>query len=129
MAKKNQIADINTSSNYSRKLISGKVTATAGIRNPDNLTMVYGLAANRIEVLRDGQNLTLTHTDVVYEMEEVTVSFVETEGFVMSEFTVNGEVHKRYFHTIGVVEMALTLNKKLKTGMAKQMAVSFFWEK
>ncbi len=44
--------DIDASHNYSRKLISGKVTATAGIRNPDNLTMVYGLAANRIEVLR-----------------------------------------------------------------------------
>lgn len=37
---------------YSKKLISGKVTATAGIRNPHNLTMVYGHAANRIEVLR-----------------------------------------------------------------------------
>ena len=46
----------------------------------------------RIEVLRNGQNLTLTHTDIVYEMEEVTVLYTETEGFVMSEFTVNGEV-------------------------------------
>ena len=37
---------------YSKKLISGKVTATAGIRNPHNLNMVYGHAANRIEILR-----------------------------------------------------------------------------
>lgn len=37
---------------YSRKLINGKVTATAGIRNPHNFSMVYGHAANRIEVLR-----------------------------------------------------------------------------
>ena len=42
----------NISNKYSRKLISGKVTATAGIRNPHNFTMVYGSAANRIEVLR-----------------------------------------------------------------------------
>ena len=44
--------DIDISNKYSRKLISGKVTATAGIRNPHNLSMVYGHAANRIEVLR-----------------------------------------------------------------------------
>ena len=44
--------EFNISKKYSRKLISGKVTATAGIRNPHNFTMVYGPAANRIEVLR-----------------------------------------------------------------------------
>ena len=44
--------ELDTTNQYSRKLISGKVTATAGIRNPHNLTMVYGHAANRIEVLR-----------------------------------------------------------------------------
>ncbi len=52
MAHKNLNEKTNISDNYSRKLISGKVTATAGIRNPDNLNMVYGLGANRIEVLR-----------------------------------------------------------------------------
>jgi len=42
----------NSNQNYSKKLISGKVTATAGIRNPNNLTMVYGAGANRIEILK-----------------------------------------------------------------------------
>jgi len=49
---KNLKKEFNVSEQYSKKLISGKVTATAGIRNPHNLTMVYGHAANRIEVLR-----------------------------------------------------------------------------
>jgi len=44
--------NLNITKNYSRRLISGEVTATAGIRNPENLTMVYGLGANRIEILR-----------------------------------------------------------------------------
>ena len=43
---------LNVSEQYSRKLISGRVTATAGIRNPHNLNMVYGVGANRIEMLR-----------------------------------------------------------------------------
>lgn len=49
---KNLTEKIDVNQNYSRRLISGKVTATAGIRNPENLTMVYGLGANRIEILR-----------------------------------------------------------------------------
>ena len=36
---------------------------------------------------------------------------------VLKQFTVNNEVHKRYFHTIGVIEMALTLNRKLKLNL------------
>lgn len=52
MSNKNYYEKTNISDNYSRKLISGKVTSTAGIRNPDNLKLVYGLGANRIEVLR-----------------------------------------------------------------------------
>lgn len=42
----------NIAESYSRRLIGGKVTATAGIRNPENLNMVYGIGANRIEMLR-----------------------------------------------------------------------------
>jgi len=38
--------------NYSQRLINGKVTATAGVRNPETLEMVYGPGANRIEILR-----------------------------------------------------------------------------
>jgi len=52
MAHRNLKEEIDISDKYSRKLISGRVTATAGIRNPHNLQMVYGLGANRIEVLR-----------------------------------------------------------------------------
>ncbi len=52
MANKNLNEKIDISAKYSRNLVSGKVTATAGIRNPTNLKMVYGAAANRIEVLR-----------------------------------------------------------------------------
>ena len=36
---------------------------------------------------------------------------------VLEEFTVNGEIHKRYVHTLGVIEMALTLNKKLNLNL------------
>ena len=36
---------------------------------------------------------------------------------VLNEFIVNGEVHKRYVHTLGVIEMALTLNKKLNLNL------------
>ena len=36
---------------------------------------------------------------------------------VLKEFTVNGEVHKTYVHTLGVIEMALTLNRKLKLNL------------
>lgn len=32
---------------------------------------------------------------------------------VLKEFTINGEIHKRYVHTLGVIEMSLTLNRKL----------------
>ena len=52
MKHKNFKENFNISENYSKKLISGKVTATAGIKNPHNLSMVYGAGANRIEVLR-----------------------------------------------------------------------------
>lgn len=53
MTQKNLKEDINISEKYSKKLISGTVTATRGIRNPHNLQMVYGIGANRIEVLRE----------------------------------------------------------------------------
>ena len=36
---------------------------------------------------------------------------------VLKEFTVENDVHKRYFHTIGVIEMALTLNRKLNLNL------------
>lgn len=42
------------------------------------------------------------------------INYKDLFDVILKEFTINGEVHKRYFHTIGVVEMALTLNKKLK---------------
>ena len=29
---------------------------------------------------------------------------------IKKEFTIDGIVHQRYYHTIGVIEMALTLN-------------------
>lgn len=38
---------------------------------------------------------------------------------VLKEFTNEDVVHKRYFHTIGVIEMALTLNNKLKLKLDK----------
>ncbi|MBR2909738.1 MAG: nicotinamide mononucleotide transporter [Clostridia bacterium] len=52
MANRNLKEDINISQSYSKRLISGKVTATAGVRNPQTLKMTYGIGANRIEVLR-----------------------------------------------------------------------------
>ena len=52
MADRNLKENINISQNYSKKLISGKVTSTAGVRNPQTLKMTYGIGANRIEVLR-----------------------------------------------------------------------------
>ena len=44
-----------------------------------------------IKAIRYGKEETLTSKDVVYEQEKVTVSYIETDGFVMSEFVVNGE--------------------------------------
>lgn len=52
MAKKNLREEINISDRYARHLVSGRVTATAGIRNPHTLNMIYGPGSDRIEVLR-----------------------------------------------------------------------------
>lgn len=52
MATKNLKEEINISDNYSRRLISGRVTATAGIHNFDTLRQVYGPGADRFDVLR-----------------------------------------------------------------------------
>lgn len=51
MNSKNYYQDQSTS--YSRKLIRGKVTATEGVHNFDNMKLSYGsIGANRIDVLR-----------------------------------------------------------------------------
>ena len=44
--------DINISHRYSKHLINGKVTATAGVHNPFTLKELYGAGANRLEVLK-----------------------------------------------------------------------------
>ena len=51
MNSKNYYQDDN--STYSQKLIRGKVTATEGVHNFDNMKLSYGsIGANRIDVLR-----------------------------------------------------------------------------
>ena len=42
----------NLSDRYSKGLIRGKVTATAGIRNPNGVMLAYGVGANRYDILR-----------------------------------------------------------------------------
>ncbi len=42
----------NLSNRYSRGLIKGKVTATAGIRNPNGVMLAYGVGANRFDILK-----------------------------------------------------------------------------
>ena len=42
----------NLSDRYSKGLIRGKVTATAGIRNPNGVLLAYGVGANRYDILR-----------------------------------------------------------------------------
>lgn len=59
MAQRNYREETNISEQYSRRLIRGRVTATAGIHNIDNLNMSIGAGANRIDILRalEKQNL------------------------------------------------------------------------
>lgn len=42
----------NLSDRYSKGLIKGKVTATAGIRNPNGVLLAYGVGANSYDILR-----------------------------------------------------------------------------
>lgn len=42
----------NLSDRYSKGLIRGKVTATAGIRNPNGVLLAYGVGANRYDILK-----------------------------------------------------------------------------
>ncbi len=59
MSRRNFNEETNISDRYSRKLISGRVTATAGIHNIDNLNMSIRAGVNRIDYLRalEKQNL------------------------------------------------------------------------
>ena len=42
----------NLSNRYSKGLIRGKVTATAGVRTPEGMLLSYGVGANRYDILR-----------------------------------------------------------------------------
>ena len=39
---------------------------------------------------------------------------------ILNEFTIDGDIHKRYYHTLGVIEMALTLNRKLNLNLNEE---------
>ena len=42
---------------------------------------------------------------------------------IKTEFTIDGIVHQRYYHTIGVIEMALTLNNVHKLNISQKKII------